>query len=167
MSNMKKSKMHTMEEVRKKNKLTSWGSQILTLILTSNMKVTKIAQNEGFWWPSYVTSKLTSISVNLIVSIYFFVNLLHSPGVWFFDIWHLFDNLTSFWHLTYNMGTWWICAGSCVQWILPIPTRSRWGTGVMGHMGNGNGQWGPWVIGTFLPITPLILDGFLQKFNWT
>ena len=42
----------------------------------------------------------------------------------------------------------------------------------MGHMGNGShgqwahGQWGPWAIGTFLPITPLILDGFLQKFNW-
>ena len=27
----------------------------------------------------------------------FFVNLSHSPGVWFFDIWYLFDNLTSFW----------------------------------------------------------------------
>ena len=108
----------------------------------------------------------------------FFVNLLHSPGVWFFDIWHLFDNLTfffdnltSFWHLTYNMGTWWTCAGSCVQWILPIPIRSRWGTGMMGHMGNGaygqwaHGQWGPWVIGTFWPITSLLLDGFLQKFT--
>ena len=29
----------------------------------------------------------------------FFVNLLHSLGVWIFDIWHLFDNLTSFQHL--------------------------------------------------------------------
>ena len=55
----------------------------------------------------------------------------------FLTTWYLFDNLTSFWHLTYNMGTWWTCAGSCVQWILPIPIRSRWGTGVMGHMGNG------------------------------
>ena len=52
-----------------------------------------------FWWPSYLTSKLTSICVNLIMSIYFFVNLLHSPDVWLFDIWHLFDNLT-FWHIT-------------------------------------------------------------------
>ena len=42
----------------------------------------------------------------------------------------------------------------------------------MCHMGNGGngvqGVWGtggigPWAIGTFLPITPLILDGFLQK----
>ena len=39
-----------------------------------------------------------------------------------------------------------------------------------GDRGDGaHGQWGtwaPWAIGTFLPITPLILDGFLQKFNW-
>ena len=47
------------------------------------------------------------------------------------------------------------------------------GTGGMGHMGNGaHGVWGtggigPWAIGTFLPIASLILDGFLQKFNWT
>ena len=53
-------------------------------ILTSNMKVTKIVQNtlyahfEGFWSPSYVTSKLTSVCVNLIMSMYFSVNLLHS-----------------------------------------------------------------------------------------
>ena len=46
----------------------------------------------------------------------------------------------------------------------------------MYHMGNGGngvqGVWGtegidPWAIGTFLPITPLLLDGFLQKFYWT
>ena len=51
-----------------------------------------------------------------------------------------------------------------------------WATGGMGHIGNGShGQWGtwamgpmgPWVICTFLPITSLILDGFLQKFYWT
>ena len=41
---------------------------------------------EQFWWPSYLMSKLTSICVNLIMWIYFFVNLLHSPGVWLFDI---------------------------------------------------------------------------------
>ena len=32
------------------------------------------------------------------VNLFFFVNLLHSLHVWLFDIWHLFDNLTSFWH---------------------------------------------------------------------
>ena len=46
----------------------------------------------------------------------------------------------------------------------------------MGHMGYrgygvqgvwGTGGIGPWAIGTFLPIASLILDGFLQKFNWT
>ena len=55
------------------------------------------------------------------------------------------------------------------------------GTGGMGHMAIGHmangahGQWGswamgpmgPWAIRTFLPITSLILDGFLQKFYWT
>ena len=52
-----------------------------------------------FCWPSYLMSKLMSISVNLIMSIlFFFVNLLHSLHVWLFDIRHLFDNLTSFWH---------------------------------------------------------------------
>ena len=35
----------------------------------------------------------------------FFVNLLHSLGVSFFDIWHLFDNLTSFWYFhTFNLN---------------------------------------------------------------
>ena len=47
-------------------------------------------------------------------------------------------------------------------------SHGQWGIWAMGHMGNGaHGQWGPWAIGTFLLITPLILDGFLQKFNWT
>ena len=39
---------------------------------------------------------MTSISVNLSMSIFFSVNLLHSPGVSFFYISHLVDNLTSF-----------------------------------------------------------------------
>ena len=67
-------------------------------------KNTFYAHLEGFWWPSYVMSKLTSICVNLIMSIYF---LWTSSIVYVFDfltfdifltIWHLFDNLTSFWH---------------------------------------------------------------------
>ena len=53
------------------------------------------AHFEGFWLPSYVISKLTSICVNLIMSIYFLWTF-HSPGIWFFDNRHLFDNLTSF-----------------------------------------------------------------------
>ena len=58
---------------------------------------------EQFWWPSYLTSKLTSICVNLIMWIYFF--LWTSSIVCVFDFltfdifltfWHLFDILTSF-----------------------------------------------------------------------
>ena len=38
----------------------------------------------------------------------------------------------------------------------------------MGHMGDGaHGQWGTWAIGTLLLLSPLLLDGFLQKFYWT
>ena len=147
-----------MEEVHKKNKLTSWGSQILTSILMSDMKVTKIAQKYFLWtfWGFLVTIICdVKIDVNICephcVNLFF---LWTSSIVQVFDFltfdiflttWHLFDNLTSFWHLTYNMGTWWTCAGSCVQWILPIPIRSRWGTVVMGHMGNGHmGPMGDW-----------------------
>ena len=60
----------------------------------------------------------------------------------FFYIWHL-------WHFDMWLITWahgqdiWSCAGACVQWIILIPTRFRWGKGVMGHMGGwghmGNG----------------------------
>ena len=63
---------------------------------------------EQFWWPSYLTSKLTSICVTLIMWIFF---LWTSSIVCVFDFltfdifltsfltfWHLFDILTSFWH---------------------------------------------------------------------
>ena len=126
---------------------------------------------EGFWSPSYVTSKLTSIFVNLIMSIYFFVNLLHSPCVWLltYDIflttwhlltaWHLFDNLTSF--LTYGQQNTWAMGdmGKGVSWLIlkiEMGYLSRWGTSVMGHMGNGH-----------MIITSLILHGSFQKFYWT
>ena len=134
------------------------GHQNCPKILSVN--ILRVFSDHDMWHQNWCQYLWTSLCQFI-----FFVNLLHSPGVWFFDIWHLFNNLASFWHLTYNMGTWWTCAGSCVEWILPIPIRSRWGTGVMGHMGNG--AHGQWAIGTFWPITPLILDGFLQKFYWT
>ena len=54
-----------------------------------------------FCWPSYLTSKLTSISVNLIMSIYFFLwtsSIVCMFDFLIFDIflttWHLFDILT-------------------------------------------------------------------------
>ena len=55
--------------------------------------------------------------------------------------------------------------GNRPQWVQRVWVQGVWDTGGMGHMGNGpHGQWGPWAIGTFLPITSLLLDGFLQKF---
>ena len=37
--------------------------------------------------------------------------------------------------------------------------HGQWGTWAMGHMGHGaHGQWGPWAIGTFLSIASLLLD---------
>ena len=54
-----------------------------------------------FCWPSYLTSNLTSISVNLIMSIYFFLwtsSIVCMFDFLIFDIflttWHLFDILT-------------------------------------------------------------------------
>ena len=70
-------------------------------------KNTFYAHFEGFWWKSYVTSK---IDVNMCephyVNLFFFVNLLNSLCVWFFDIWHLFDNLTSFWQFDIFLTIW-------------------------------------------------------------
>ena len=102
-----------MEKVHKKNKLTQWGSQILTLILMSDMKVIKIAQKYFLWtfwgflvtiicgrqnWHQYLWTSLCQFN--------FFVNLLHSLGVWFFYIWHFFDNMTSFWQLDIFLIFW-------------------------------------------------------------
>ena len=55
------------------------------------------------FWPILMTFICdVKIEVNMCeshyINLFFFVNLLHSP--WFFKIWHLFDNLTSFGILT-------------------------------------------------------------------
>ena len=76
-------------------------------------KNTFYAHFEGFWWPSYVMSK---IDINMCEPHY--VNLFFlwtSSIVYVFDfltfdifltIWHLFDNLTSFWHfdISFNLN---------------------------------------------------------------
>ena len=49
-------------------------------------------------WRQYLWTSLCQFN--------FFVNLLHSLGVSFFDIWHLFDNLTSFWQLDIFLIFW-------------------------------------------------------------
>ena len=101
-------------------------------------KNTFYAHFEGFWSPSYVRSKLTSICVNLIMWIYyFFVNLLHSPGVWLLTSFWQLDIFLTTWHLFWHMGN-----GTNGQRSIMVNTEDRdgvpwgWGTWVMGHMGN-------------------------------
>ena len=61
-------------------------------ILTSHMNVTKNPQNvdRNYIWPILMTSMCdVKIDINICEPHYvnlFFVNLLHSPGVLFFDI---------------------------------------------------------------------------------
>ena len=52
---------------------------------------------EQFWWPSYLMSKLMSMCEPHYVNL-FFLWTSSIVCVWLFDIWHLFDILTSFWH---------------------------------------------------------------------
>ena len=146
-------------------------------IFTSSMKVTKTGQKYFLWtfWGFLVMiicdikidiSKCEPHYVNL-----FFVNLLHSPCVWCFDIWHLFDNLTSFWQLDIFFDIWamgHMGNGIHGQWGIVVNTEDRDEVPRgMGHMGDGaHGQWGTWAIGHMI-ITSLILHGSLQKFYWT
>ena len=91
---------------QKKNKLTQWGSHILMSILMSQMMITKNPQNvhRKYFWAILLTFIFdVKIDINIcephyVNLLFFFVNLLHILHVWLFDIWHLFDNLTSFWH---------------------------------------------------------------------
>ena len=59
---------------------------------TAAEKKGKKAKENGGFCPEDGIIKLTSLCVNLI---YIFVNL-PTACVWLFDIWHLFENLTSF-----------------------------------------------------------------------
>ena len=150
MSNVKKWNTQTMEEVDKKinsyNEVHTYWCQFWCQIWRSPklFKNTFYAHLEGFWSPSYVTSKLISVCVNLMW-IHFFVNLLHSPCVWLFDIWHLFDNLTSFWQLYIFFDIW--AMGHVGKWVSRLILKIEmghlggWGTWVMGHMDNGTHRW--------------------------
>ena len=156
MSNIKKSNISTMEEVHTKNKFTQWCSHILTSILMSNMKVTKIFQKHflcTFW--GFLVTIICDVKIDInmcephYVNLFFFVNLLHSPCVLLFDIGHLFDNLTSFWQLDIFLDIWAIehmGNGTHGQKGIMVNTADRdgapWG---MGHMGDrAHGQWGTW-----------------------
>ena len=128
----KKSNTQTMEEVHKKINWHKWGSHILTSILMSNMKVTKIVQKHFLWtfWGFLVTIIWDiKIDINMCEPHYvnvFFVNLLHSPCVWLFDIWYLFDNLTSFWqlHIFLTFATWSTFVVMC--WIMCNFLNTAW-----------------------------------------
>ena len=78
MSNLKKSNTWTMEEVHKKinshNAVHTYWCQFWHHIWwwPKTLKMCIESAFEQFWWPSYLTSKLTSICVNLIMWIYFF-----------------------------------------------------------------------------------------------
>ena len=104
---------------------------------TLPMHILRVFGHHHMWrqnWHQYVWTSLCQFI--------FFVNLLHSPCVWLFDIWHLFDNLTSFWQLDIFLTTWhlfWhLDNGKCGQMRIMVNTEDRdgepWG---MGHMGDG------------------------------
>ena len=137
------------------------GHQNCPKILSLN--ILRVFSDHHLWrqnWCQYVWTSLCQFN--------FLVNLLHSLGVWFFDIWHLFDNLTSFWQLDIFLTVWvQITHGPhcpCAQ--LPIPlypivhvhycpmcpiAHHRCPHWVMGHMGNGGnrvqGVWATWAMG--------------------
>ena len=59
-----------------------------------SMNILRVFSDHHLWrqnWCQYLWTSFCQFN--------FFVNLLHSLGVWIFDIWHLFDNLTFFWQL--------------------------------------------------------------------
>ena len=66
-----------------------------------SMNILSVFCDHHLWrqnWHQYLWTSLCQFN--------FFVNLLHSLGVSFFDIWHLFDNLTSFWQLDIFLIFW-------------------------------------------------------------
>ena len=66
-----------------------------------SMNILSVFSDHHLWrqnWCQYLWTSLCQFN--------FFVNLLHSLGVSFFDIWHLFDNLTSFWQLDIFLISW-------------------------------------------------------------
>ena len=105
---MSKSQTHRLwrrftKKINSHNEVHTYWCQFWCQIWRSPklFKNTFYAHFEGFWSPSYVTSKLMSICVNLIMSIYFFLwtsSIVHVFDFLTFDIflttWHLFDNLT-------------------------------------------------------------------------
>ena len=102
---------------------------------TLSMHILRVLSHHHMWhqnWHQYVWTSLCQFI--------FFVNLLHSPCVWLFDIWHLFDSLTSFWQLDIFFDTWAMGnVGKWVSWLIlkiEMGHLGGWGTWTMGHMGH-------------------------------
>ena len=119
---------------------------------TLSMHIFRVFGHHHMWhqnWRQYVWTSLCQFI--------FFVNLLHSPCVWLFDIWHIFDNSTSFWQLDIFFDIWAIGNmgnGTHGQRSIMVNIKDRdgisWG---MGHMGNGaHGQLGTWLWGPKFPF---------------
>ena len=123
------------------------------------MDILRVSGDHHIWhqnWCQYVWISLCQ-----------FIYFVNSPCVWLFDIWHLFDNLTSFWQLsTWIMGHMSDGAhGQWDTWAKGIVVNSEDIDGVpwrMGHMGNGaHGQHVMcWIMCNFLN-TAWILTKFL------
>ena len=90
-----------------------------------------------------------------------FVNLLHSQGVWSFDIWYLFDNLTSFDILTHYSSITHVPHHPCplsrsMHYNVHLTiayvggwAHGQWASRVMGQIGIiiYRWRWGTWVMG--------------------
>ena len=82
MSNVKKSSTQTMEEVHKK-KWHKWGSHILTSILMSNMKVTKIVQKHflcTFW--GFLVTIIWDVKIDINMCEPHYANLFFCDPPW-------------------------------------------------------------------------------------
>ena len=82
-----------------------------------SMNILSVFSDHHLWhqnWRQYLRTSLCQFN--------FFVNLLHSLGVSFFDIWHLFDNLTSFWQLDIFLIFWEQIAHGPMgpMWLIPL-----------------------------------------------
>ena len=121
----------------------------LVNMLMSQHDVKSQSQTHGLWTMMFWTILVTFIfDIKIDVNMYepnyfnlFFGNLLHSPHVWLFDIWHLFENLTSFWQFDIFL------------------THEQWGTWAMGHMTSF------WQFDTFKLKPPQPVTGLFFKFK--
>ena len=94
------------------------GHQNCLKILSIN--ILSVFSDHHLWrqnWHQYLWTSLCQFI--------FFVNLLHSLGVWIFDIWHFFDNLTSFWQLDIFLTFWYITWTISAHHWLGVKVGSR------------------------------------------